>query len=88
MIIPAYLFKLDFTISKTSLRVQKIDGNALKTYGMASAKFSIKDSLGRVWFFKKTFLLANSSIKMVLKMAFYLFSNVDIKFANKLEKLT
>ncbi len=41
----AYATKLGLTTRKTSIRVQKIDGLPLETYGMASARFSIQDSL-------------------------------------------
>ncbi len=54
---------------------------------MTSAKFLLQDSLGRVRFFEKTFLLADTNIEVVLGMAFLSFSNADVKFA-ELEKLT
>ncbi len=45
---PAYATKLGLTTQKTSVGDQKIDGSPLETYGMASARFSIQDSLERV----------------------------------------
>ncbi len=36
---PAYATKLSFTIQKTSIRAQEIDGLPVETYGMVSASF-------------------------------------------------
>lgn len=47
---------------------------------MVLAIFSLKDNLERVWFFEKTFLVANISIKVVLEISFFLFNNADIQF--------
>ena len=85
--ISTYVAKLDFITWKTSVGVQKIDSLLLETYGMASARFPIQDSLGRVWFFDKTFLLANTHIKVVLRMPFLFFNNANVSCA-ELEKLT
>lgn len=63
-----YKAKLGFTTQKTSIGAQKIDDIALETYSMALARFSIQDSLKRVLFFEKTFLLANISIEVILEM--------------------
>ena len=46
--------------------------------------FQVINKLGRKQFFKETFLLANISMEMVLKMPFLTFSNIDIYF-NKRE---
>ncbi len=82
-----YTKELGFTTQESSIRTQKIDGLPLETYGMASARFSISDNLGKVWFFKETFLLADTSMEVVLGMPFLSLSNADIEFA-KLGKLT
>ena len=63
-----------------------MDGSSLTTYGMVIATFQVVDKLGRFWFFQKTFLLADISIKVVLGMPFLTFRNADIQFAEK--KLT
>ena len=83
----AYIAELGFTTQKTSVGAQKIDGLLLETYGMASTRFLVQDSLKKVWFFEETFLLADTSMKLVLKMPFLFFSNTDVKFA-ELGKLT
>ncbi len=48
---------------------------------MVSASFLLQDSLGRVRFFEKTFLLADTNMEVVLRMPFLSLSNVDVKFA-------
>ena len=50
---------------------------------MAIAGFHIEDKLGRVQFFQELLLLANSSMKIALRMLFLIFSNVDIQIAEK-----
>ncbi len=87
MIPLAYRAELGLTTQKTSVKAQKIDGLLLKTYGIAPASFLLQDSLRRVQFFEKTFLLADTSIEVVLEMSFLSLGNIDIKFA-ELEKLT
>ncbi len=84
---PAYVAELGLTTQKTSVRAQMIDGLPLETYGMASASFSLQDSLGRVRFFEETFLLVDTSMEVVLEMPFLSLSNADIEFA-ELGKLT
>lgn len=74
---PAYTAKLGFTIKKTSVTAQKIDGLPLEIYGMVSARFSIQDNLGKVCFCEKKFLRTNTSIKVVLGMLFLALSNAD-----------
>lgn len=63
--------------------MQKINGLFLETYGMILAKFSIQNSLGKLKFFEETFLLINTSIKVILGMVFFFFNNTDVKFAKK-----
>ena len=50
---------------------------------MVIADFQVENKLGRARVFQETFLLANTIIKLVLRMLFLTFSNVDIKFAEK-----
>ncbi len=44
----AYAVELGLTGRKTSVGAQKIDRLPLETHGMASARFSLQDSLGKV----------------------------------------
>lgn len=39
--------------------------------------------LGKVQFFEKTLLLANTSIEVVLKMLFLILLNADVEFVEK-----
>ncbi len=84
---PAYIAKLGFITWKINVGAQKIDGSLLGIHNMVLVVFSLQNSLGRVQFFEKTFLLADISIKMVLKMPFPSLSNTDIKFVES-KKLT
>ena len=80
---PTYAAKLGLITQKTDIDTEKIDGLALKIYGMVIASFLVQDRLEMVWFFEKTFLLANTNIQVVLKMAFLIFLDTNIWFAEK-----
>lgn len=51
--------------------------------GIELAGFLVKNKLGKVWFFEETFLLADTSIKVVLRMVFLTLSNTDMQFMKK-----
>ena len=80
---PAYVTKLGLRARKIDVGAQKIDGSHLDTFGIVIADCSVKDKLGRVQFFLKTFLLANISLKVVLGMLFLTFSKVNIRFVER-----
>ena len=82
----AYAVELGLTIKKISVTAPKINGSLLETYDIALTRYSIQDNLKKIRFFEETFLLANTSIKVVLEMPFLFFNNADIKFV-ELEKL-
>ena len=50
---------------------------------MVLAGFSVQDKLTKVQFFEKTFLVADTSIEVVLGMFFLTLSNVDVQFVEK-----
>ena len=50
---------------------------------MVIAGFQVEDKLGRVRFFQESFLLAETSMEVVLGMPFLTLSNSDIQFAAK-----
>ena len=77
---PAYTKQLGLWTRKTDVKAQKIDGSLLATYGMVIAAFQVKDKLGRARFFQETFLLADTSIEVILEMPFLTLSNADIQF--------
>ena len=79
----AYASKLGLRIQKIDDGAPKIDDSLLRTFGMVIAGFQIKDKLGRARFLQKSFLLAKTSMEVVLGMPFLTFSNTDIQFAKK-----
>ena len=50
---------------------------------MVFAGFQVEDKLGRARFFQKSFLLAETSMEVVLGMLFLTFNNANIQFAEK-----
>lgn len=67
-----------FCIKRTNVKTPKIDWSTLWTYGIIPAIFSLKDKLKQVWFSKETFLIADISMKIILEMLFFSFSNIDV----------
>lgn len=51
---------------------------------MTIARFIVEDKFEQIRFFKETFLLADTSIKVVLKMIFLSFSNANIEFVKSI----
>ena len=82
----AYVAHLSLKVRVTNVGAWKIDRSSLATYSMVIAAFQVINKLSRSWFFPKTFLLADMSIKVVLGIRFFILSNVDVQFAEK--KLT
>ena len=80
---PDYLEKLGPITQKNELGAPKIDGSILVTYGMVLAGFSVQDRLEKVHFFEETFLFTDTSMEVVLKMSFLIFSNAEIWFPEK-----
>lgn len=76
----AYIAKLDLVIQKTDIGIQKIDSSILETYKMVIAGFLVQDRLEKVGFFEKTFLLANTSMEVVLEKLFFILFDIDIWF--------
>ena len=77
---PAYAKKLGLKTKKTNVRAQKIDGSALKTFGMMIAEFQVEDKGGRPRFFQETFLVADTKFEVVLGMLFLKISNANVAF--------
>ena len=48
---PAYVAKLGLKVQTSNIRVQKIDGSSLVTFGMVLANFQVENKLGRARFF-------------------------------------
>ena len=79
----AYAKKLGLWTWKTDVGAQKIVGSSLNTFGMIIASFQILDKQNRTQFFQEIFLLADTTMEVVLGMPFLTFSNIDIQFAKK-----
>ena len=75
---PAYAKQLGLRSRKVDVEAQKINGLSLNIFKMVIAGFQVIHKLGRARFFQKTFLLANTIMKVVLGMFFLTFSNADI----------
>ena len=73
-----FVAKLGLSIYSIDIGIQNIDGFALKTYSMTIAGFCIEDKSGIARFFKKTFLLANTSRKVILGVPFLALSKANI----------
>ena len=80
---PAYAKQLGLQGQKTNVRAQKIDNSLLKTFKIVITGFQIEDKLDKARFFQESFLLTNTSIKVVLRMPFLTLSNANIQFAEK-----
>ena len=80
---PAYAKKLGLHVRKTDVGAQKIDGSTLGTYGMVIAGFQVQDKFGKARFFQETFLVADTSVEVVLGMPFLALSKVKVDFAER-----
>lgn len=74
---------LSLTYKPINIGAQKIDKFFLETYSMDLIGFLVQDSLEKVRFFKETFLLANTNMKIVLKILVLFFSNANFQFGKK-----
>ncbi len=80
---PVYTAKLGFATRKTNVDAEKIYGSALVTNEIVIAGFSLQNKLGKVQFFEETFLLADTSMEVVLGLPFRTLSDADIWFAEE-----
>ena len=82
-IYPTFGKEPGFPIRLTDIRVQKINGTILDTYEIVVAAFLVTDKINQVRFFEKTFLVANISPKIVLRMFFFTLSGADVDFLDQ-----
>ena len=80
---PTYAKKLGLRVRKTDVDAQKIDGSTLETYGIVIAGFQVQDKFEKARFFQKAFLVADTSVKVVLGMPFLALSKVEVDLAKK-----
>lgn len=79
---PVYTAVLRLCICFINVETQKIDVFTLSTHSMMFAYFQIKDKQRKTHFFKKTFLMANTAMKIVVGMSFWTLNKLEINFAN------
>ena len=72
--------ELGLPIRRTDVGAQKIDGIILDTFGMVVTVFSMINKANQVRLFEKTFLVANVSPKILLRMLFLTWSGADVDF--------
>ena len=68
---------------KTNVWAQKIDGSALKTFGMVIADFQEENKGGRPRFFQETFLVADTKFEVILGRPFLKLSNAVVSFGER-----
>lgn len=73
-----FIAKLNLINKLISINIQKIDGSIPKTYNIIITEFLIRHKLNKIRLFKKTSLLASIIIKIVLKIFFLAFNNINI----------
>ena len=78
-----FVKELGLTIRPTDVGAQKMNNTTLNTYEIVVAAFSVTDKANRVRFFKKTFLVANVSPKIVFGIPFLTLSSVDVDFLDQ-----
>ena len=65
------------------MEAQKIDGSYLDIFGIVIVGFSLQNKLEKIWFFQETFLVADTRIKVVLRIPFFTLSNSNRRFAER-----
>ena len=82
-IYPTFARELGLSIRTTNIGAQKIDGTMLNTFRMVVVAFSMTNKANQVKFFEETFLVANSSLEIVLEMSFLTLSGADVNFSGR-----
>ena len=80
---PAFTKELGLFIRPTDVGAQKIDGTTQETYGIVLAAFLVEDKANRLIFFEETFLVANVSPEVVLRIPFLTLSGADVDFLGR-----
>ena len=81
---PVYIKKLGFKTWNINVKAQKIDGSTFKTLKMIIADFWVEDKGGRLKFFQKTFLVANTKFEVILRISFLKINNANVSFSKKI----
>ena len=80
-IYPDFAKKFDLWISEIIVGIKKINSLKLDIFDILIASFFIENKEEKSCFFKKTFLLADISIDITLRILFLILSNNKIEFA-------
>ena len=75
-----YAWKLGFKIKKTNIKAQKINGSIVEIFKIGIANFLVEDKIGRLKFFQKPFLVANTKFEVILRILFLKISNTNMLF--------
>ena len=78
-----FSWELGLPIRTIDVGAQKIDSTMLDTFKMVVVAFSVTDKANQVRFFKETFIVANVSPEIVLKMFFLTLSGADVNFLGR-----
>lgn len=78
-----YTLKLGLQVRRTIFEAQKNDGSTLKIFLIVLASFQAEDKFERARIFQEIFLLADTSIEVVLRIPFPTLSNAKIQFDKK-----
>lgn len=78
-----YIEKLGFPIQKIAVSAQKIDSKTLVTYRIVVVNFFIQDKYNNDQFFKESFLVANTNMKVLLGIPFLFPSYINVRFPKK-----
>lgn len=83
----AFVIKIWLRSRPINVSAYKINSLPLRSYGRIMTIFLQQDNPKKIWSFKKTFLLINISIEVILEMLFLSLSNANIELI-KLKKIT
>lgn len=79
---PSFASILGLCICKIDISAQKIDGSRLEGYEIVIALFQLVDRNKNSRFFKKTFLLIDIGIDLVVRIFILTLSNIEVKLNN------
>lgn len=74
--------KLNFQVYYIEINIQKSDNSKLDIFNIIIVSSLVKDKNKISQFFKKSFLLTNFNINIILEISFLTFSNIEVNFIN------
>ena len=80
---PTFARELRFPIKTIDVGAQKIDVIMLDTFEMVVVAFSVTNKANQIRFFEETFLVANVSPEVVLRLLFLTLSSADVDFSGR-----